>query len=99
VDITPAEAMRAVSDFKSPGTGERARTLLRDILVGGEPVPESTFRELAKEEDISWSTMKNVKRKLRIKSVRSEMLGTTRRKDTGCGSGRRRAARPGVLAA
>jgi hypothetical protein len=69
------------------------------MLVGGEPVPESTFRELAKEEDISWSTMKNVKRKLRIKSVRSEMLGTTRRKDTGCGSGRRRAARPGVLAA
>jgi hypothetical protein len=73
--------------------GGGARTLLRDMLVGGEPVPESTFRELAKEEDISWSTMKNVKRKLRIKSVRSEMLGTTRRKDTGCGSGRRE--RPG----
>jgi hypothetical protein len=53
VDITAPEAMRAVSDFKSPGTGERARTLLRDMLAGG-PVPESTFRDMAKEEDISW---------------------------------------------
>jgi hypothetical protein len=75
VDITAAEAMRAVSDFKSPGTGERARTLLRDMLAGGAPVPESAFQEMAKEEDISWSTMKSVKRKLRIKSVRSESLG------------------------
>jgi putative DNA primase/helicase len=75
VDITASEAMRAVSDFKSPGTGERARTLLRDMLAGGEPVPESVFRDMAEEEDISWSTMKNVKRKLRIKSVRSETLG------------------------
>jgi DNA polymerase len=75
VDITAAEAMSAVSDFKSPGTGERARTLLRDMLAGGAPVPESVFQDMAKEEDISWSTMKNVKRKLRIKSVRSEAAG------------------------
>ena len=75
VDITAAEAMSAVSDFKSPGTGERARTLLRDMLAGGAPIPESTFRDMAKEEDISWPTMKNVKRKLHVKSVRSESLG------------------------
>jgi hypothetical protein len=75
VDITAAEAMRAVSEFASPGTGERARTLLRDMLAGGAPIPESVFQEMAKEEDISWSTMKNVKRKLHIKSVRSEAAG------------------------
>jgi hypothetical protein len=75
VDITAAEAMRAVSDFTAPGTGERARTLLHNMLASGTPIPESTFRDMAKEEDISWPTMKNVKRKLRIKSVRSESLG------------------------
>ena len=75
VDITAAEAMRAVSEFASPGTGERARTLLRDMLAGGTPIPESVFQEMAKEEDISWSTMKNVKRKLHVKSVRSEAAG------------------------
>jgi DNA polymerase len=75
VDVTATEAMHAASDFKAPGTGERARTLLRDMLAGGTPVPENTFQDMAKEEDISWSTMKNVKRKLRIKSVRSEAAG------------------------
>ena len=75
VDITAAEAMRAVSEFASPGTGERARTLLRDMLAGGTPIPESVFQDMAKAEDISWPTMKRMKRKLRIKSVRSESLG------------------------
>jgi hypothetical protein len=44
------------------------------MLAGGTPIPESVFQEMAKEEDISWPTMKRMKRKLRIKSVRSESL-------------------------
>jgi putative DNA primase/helicase len=66
VDITAAEAMRAVSDFKDPGTGERARTLLRDMLAGG-PVPQKEIEEMAKAEDISISTLRRVKKKVGVR--------------------------------
>jgi hypothetical protein len=66
VDITASEAMRAVSDNTPPGAGERARTLLRDMLAGG-PMPKKAIEEMAKAENIATASLNRAKEKLRIK--------------------------------
>lgn len=63
VDISATEAMNAATEDRSVGKGERARTLLRDLLAGG-PIPVTDIEELAKAEGISMKTMHRIKDKV-----------------------------------
>jgi putative DNA primase/helicase len=69
VDVSATEAMHAANEFKSPGARERAKTLLRDLLVGG-PIPQQEIEEMAKAEDIGMRTLHKAKKELRIRSVK-----------------------------
>jgi hypothetical protein len=74
VDVTAAEAMHAVNEFKSPGARERAKSLLSDLLAGG-PVAQKEIEEIAKAEDIGERTLRKAKREMRIKSVKQPVDG------------------------
>lgn len=67
VDISAAEAMSAAANSRSPGAGEQARTLLRDLLSKGA-MPQKDVEEAAKAEGISMITLRRAKQKLGIRA-------------------------------
>jgi hypothetical protein len=60
VDVTATEAMHAAAENKSPGTRDRAKTLLRDLLAN-EPMPQKEIAKLAKQEGFSVSVRGRVR--------------------------------------
>ena len=65
VDITPAEAMQAAAESKSPGARDNAKEFLKALLSDG-PVGAREIREAAKENGIAKRTLERAQQQLRI---------------------------------
>ena len=70
VDITATEALRAASENKSPSARDNAKQLLEMLLSSG-PAGSKDVKEAAKENGISWGTVRRA----------AEVLGVDIKKD------------------
>jgi hypothetical protein len=65
VDITATEALRAVSECKSPSAIDDAKGFLEDLLSNG-PVSSTDVQEAAKENGVSRATLRRAKKELDV---------------------------------